>query len=78
MRIGTFGFGGQNFAVLAYGDDTGTHIVEFAPHLMRAACAVGVDALFLEAHPEPARARSDAAAQLPLAEVEALQARDVG
>jgi 2-dehydro-3-deoxyphosphooctonate aldolase (KDO 8-P synthase) len=56
------------------GTDTGAQR-EFAPHLMRAACAVGVDALFLEAHPDPARARSDAAAQLPLAEVEGLLTR---
>jgi 2-dehydro-3-deoxyphosphooctonate aldolase (KDO 8-P synthase) len=39
---------------------------EYAPHLLRAAVAVGVDALFLEAHPDPDRAKSDAAAQLPL------------
>lgn len=45
---------------------------EYAPHLLRAAAAVGVDALFLETHPEPARALSDAAAQLPLAEIPAL------
>jgi len=45
---------------------------EYAPHLMRAAAAVGIDALFVETHPEPARALSDAAAQLPLAEVPAL------
>jgi len=48
---------------------------EYAPHLMRAAVAVGVDALFVETHPEPERALSDAAAQLPLAEVPALLRR---
>ena len=37
---------------------------EYAPHLARAAAAVGIDALFLEVHPNPAEARSDAAAQL--------------
>ncbi len=37
--------------------------------LARAAVAVGVDAVFLETHPDPARALSDAATQLPLAEV---------
>jgi 2-dehydro-3-deoxyphosphooctonate aldolase (KDO 8-P synthase) len=42
---------------------------EYAPHLMRAACAVGIDALFLETHPDPDRALSDAAAQLPLAAI---------
>ncbi|MEZ4239894.1 MAG: 3-deoxy-8-phosphooctulonate synthase [Myxococcota bacterium] len=34
--------------------------------LGRAAAAVGVDALFAEVHPDPARARSDADTQLPL------------
>ena len=38
----------------------------FAFPLMRAAVACGVDGLFFEAHPEPARALSDAATQLPL------------
>jgi len=45
---------------------------EYAPHLLRAAAAVGVDALFLETHPDPDRALSDAAAQLPLKDVPAL------
>jgi len=36
----------------------------FALPLARAAVAVGVDALYAEVHPEPARARSDAATQL--------------
>jgi 2-dehydro-3-deoxyphosphooctonate aldolase (KDO 8-P synthase) len=40
--------------------------------LARAAIAAGADVVFLETHPEPARARSDAATQLPLAEVESL------
>jgi hypothetical protein len=42
---------------------------EYAPHLLRAAVAVGVDALFMEVHPDPDRAWSDVAAQLPLASV---------
>jgi 2-dehydro-3-deoxyphosphooctonate aldolase (KDO 8-P synthase) len=42
----------------------------FAIPLMRAAVACGIDGLFFETHPEPARALSDAATQLPLAEVE--------
>jgi len=42
----------------------------FAVPLMRAAVACGVDGIFFEAHPDPARARSDAATQLPLAETE--------
>ncbi len=45
---------------------------EYAPHLARAAAAVGVDALFLEVHPEPVRALSDAAAQLTPRDAEAV------
>ncbi len=45
---------------------------EFIPPLLRAAVAVGVDALFLEVHPDPDRALSDAATMLPLAELRAL------
>ncbi len=37
-----------------------------APHLARAAVAVGVHAVFMEAHPDPKRALSDAATQLTL------------
>jgi 2-dehydro-3-deoxyphosphooctonate aldolase (KDO 8-P synthase) len=37
-----------------------------APMMARAGCAAGVDGLFIEVHPEPARAHSDAATQLPL------------
>jgi len=43
----------------------------FAFPLMRAAIACGVDGLFFETHPDPARAKSDAATQLPLAQAEA-------
>ena len=39
---------------------------EFVPHLVRAACAVGIDALFIEVHPNPESALSDAATMLPL------------
>lgn len=39
-----------------------------AAPLARAAVAVGVHAVFLECHPEPSRALSDAATSLPLAE----------
>jgi 2-dehydro-3-deoxyphosphooctonate aldolase (KDO 8-P synthase) len=42
----------------------------FATPLMRAAIACGVDGLFFETHPDPERALSDAATQLPLADVE--------
>lgn len=40
----------------------------FAFPLMRAAVACGVDGLFFETHPDPARALSDPATQLPLAQ----------
>jgi len=40
--------------------------LEYVPHLVRAACAVGIDALFLEVHPNPETALSDAANMLPL------------
>jgi 2-dehydro-3-deoxyphosphooctonate aldolase (KDO 8-P synthase) len=39
---------------------------EFIVALTRAAAAVGIDGLFVETHPEPDRAKSDAATQLPL------------
>jgi|UniRef100_A0A7V3E755 2-dehydro-3-deoxyphosphooctonate aldolase (KDO 8-P synthase) len=47
---------------------------KFIKPLARAAAAVGIDALFLEVHPEPAKALSDAASQLPLSELEQLLA----
>ncbi len=40
---------------------------EFAPVLARAAVAVGVDALFMEVHEDPDRARSDGPNSIPLA-----------
>jgi len=45
---------------------------EYIPHLMRAAVAAGVDALFLEVHPEPERALSDAATMLQLSNLRSL------
>jgi 2-dehydro-3-deoxyphosphooctonate aldolase (KDO 8-P synthase) len=45
---------------------------EFVGPLARAAAAVGIDALFLETHPDPANARSDAGSQLPLDSLEQL------
>jgi 2-dehydro-3-deoxyphosphooctonate aldolase (KDO 8-P synthase) len=42
------------------------------PPLVRAACAVGVDALFVEVHPDPARAKSDGPNAWPLARLEEL------
>ncbi len=41
----------------------------FIPALARAAVAVGVHGLFIETHPDPAHAKSDAASQLPLQEL---------
>lgn len=40
---------------------------ESIPAMVRAALAVGIDALFLEVHPDPEHALSDAATQWPLA-----------
>jgi 2-dehydro-3-deoxyphosphooctonate aldolase (KDO 8-P synthase) len=45
---------------------------EFIPHLVRAAVAVGVDALFMEVHPEPEKGLSDPATMFPLGELEGL------
>ena len=45
---------------------------EMVPYLMRAALAVGIDGLFIETHPDPDHAISDAANQVPLAEMEKL------
>lgn len=42
------------------------------PYLMRAALAVGVDGLFIETHPDPDKAISDAANQVRLAEMETI------
>ena len=39
---------------------------EFIATLAQASMAAGADALFLEVHPDPPKARSDAASQLPL------------
>lgn len=45
---------------------------EMVPYLMRAALAVGVDGLFIETHPEPEKAISDAANQIRLSDMRAL------
>ena len=45
---------------------------EFVPVLARAALAAGADALFVETHPDPDRAASDAGSQWPLAEIRPL------
>jgi 2-dehydro-3-deoxyphosphooctonate aldolase (KDO 8-P synthase) len=44
----------------------------FIPALAKAAVAVGIDGLFLEVHPDPSKALSDAASQLPLANLKKL------
>lgn len=45
---------------------------EFVPVLARAAAAVGIDALFLEVHDNPAEALSDGPNMVPLSELESL------
>ena len=45
---------------------------EFVPTLARAAVAVGIAGVFMETHPEPERALSDAATMWPLAKMPAL------
>jgi 2-dehydro-3-deoxyphosphooctonate aldolase (KDO 8-P synthase) len=45
---------------------------QYSPLLARAAVAAGVEGLFLECHPEPAKAKSDASTMLGLDEVEPL------
>lgn len=44
----------------------------FIKPLAKAAVAIGIDALFLEVHPDPAEALSDAESQLPLSDLEKL------
>lgn len=44
----------------------------FSPLLARAAVAAGVDGLFVECHPDPKNARSDAASMLPMSVVPTL------
>jgi 2-dehydro-3-deoxyphosphooctonate aldolase (KDO 8-P synthase) len=46
-----------------------------AAMMARAAAAVPVDGLFVETHPEPSRALSDAASMLPMGELEGLLAQ---
>lgn len=45
---------------------------EFVPHMARAAAAVGIDALFLEVHPNPEEALSDGPNMVKLADLEKL------
>ncbi|MDY7009281.1 MAG: 3-deoxy-8-phosphooctulonate synthase [Planctomycetota bacterium] len=48
---------------------------QFVPALAAAAVAAGADALFIETHPEPDNAQSDAASQWPVDEMETLLRR---
>jgi 2-dehydro-3-deoxyphosphooctonate aldolase (KDO 8-P synthase) len=48
---------------------------QFSPLLARAAVAAGVDGLFLECHPDPRNAKSDAATMLDVKDVEPLLAQ---
>jgi 2-dehydro-3-deoxyphosphooctonate aldolase (KDO 8-P synthase) len=50
---------------------------EFIPPLTMAACAVGVDGLFMETHPDPAHAPSDGPNMIPLDKLDALILRAV-
>jgi 2-dehydro-3-deoxyphosphooctonate aldolase (KDO 8-P synthase) len=43
---------------------------EYVPYLSRAAAAVGIDALFLEVHPDPSNALSDGPNMIKLADLE--------
>ena len=48
---------------------------QYAPLLAAAAMAAGADALFVETHPDPDNAKSDAASQIPLDDMEDLLVR---
>lgn len=48
---------------------------EYIPALAAAACAAGADGVFIETHPEPGKAISDAATQIPLHEFSVLVER---
>ncbi|HEX5972216.1 MAG TPA: 3-deoxy-8-phosphooctulonate synthase [Gemmatimonadaceae bacterium] len=50
---------------------------EFIPSLTLAACAVGVDGLFMETHPDPAHAPSDGPNMMPLDQLDDLVLRAV-
>jgi 2-dehydro-3-deoxyphosphooctonate aldolase (KDO 8-P synthase) len=50
---------------------------EFVPPLTLAACAVGVDGLFLETHPDPEHAPSDGPNMVPLHQLDSLILRAV-
>jgi 2-dehydro-3-deoxyphosphooctonate aldolase (KDO 8-P synthase) len=54
------------------GGDKSSGQRQFAPVLARAALAAGADGIFLETHPQPARALSDGPNMIPLDEIPAL------
>ncbi len=54
------------------GGDKSSGDRQFVPTLIRAACAVGIDALFIETHPEPDKAWSDGPNMIPLSEMATL------
>jgi len=43
---------------------------EYVPHLTRAACGAGIDALFMEVHDNPEVAKSDSSTMIPLDKLE--------
>jgi 2-dehydro-3-deoxyphosphooctonate aldolase (KDO 8-P synthase) len=51
---------------------------QYSPMLARAAVAAGVDGIFLECHPDPKNAKSDAATVLNLNDVEGLLTQCAG
>jgi 2-dehydro-3-deoxyphosphooctonate aldolase (KDO 8-P synthase) len=57
------------------GGGTSGGLREHIPALIGAAAAAGADGFFLETHPDPAKAPSDAATQWPLADLEGLLQR---
>jgi 2-dehydro-3-deoxyphosphooctonate aldolase (KDO 8-P synthase) len=57
------------------GGGTSGGLREHIPALIGAASAAGADGFFLETHPDPAKAPSDAATQWPLGELEGLLQR---
>src|SRR5205085_8727092 len=48
---------------------------QYAPLLARAAVAAGVDGIFLECHPDPKNAKSDASTMMNLNDVETIRAQ---
>ncbi len=51
---------------------------EFIPSMVRSAVALGIEGIFMEVHPDPAKALSDATTQWPLSEAKSLLKELVG